>query len=86
MEFRYGAEAHVAYPSVPTSVDDAAWARYVFFRANPRGTLCERWQHSGGCRRWFNLVRDTSTNDILGVYRIGEPQPGLNGRVAGEAI
>ncbi len=25
----------------------------------------ERWYHVHGCRRWFHLVRDTATNELL---------------------
>ena len=63
-EFTYGGPAQVAYPSDPEAADDASWARYVFFRANPKGKLAERWVHSAGCRRWFNVVRDTVTHQI----------------------
>ena len=85
MEFRYGAQAHVPYPSAPAAADDSTWARYVFFRANPKGLLRERWHHSAGCRRWFNIVRDTSTNEILSVYRMGDRLADANGRVTGES-
>ena len=85
MEFRYGAQAHVPYPSAPADADDSTWARYVFFRANPKGLLRERWHHSAGCRRWFNIVRDTSTNEILSVYRMGDRLADANGRVTGES-
>jgi heterotetrameric sarcosine oxidase delta subunit len=26
--------------------------------------MAERWVHTAGCRRWFNLVRDTVTDEI----------------------
>jgi heterotetrameric sarcosine oxidase delta subunit len=26
--------------------------------------MAERWVHTAGCRRWFNLVRDTVTHTI----------------------
>jgi sarcosine oxidase subunit delta len=64
VEFKYGGAAQVAYPNDPESAGDADWARYVFFRPNPKGTMTERWVHSAGCRRWFNLVRDTVTHAI----------------------
>ena len=43
---------------------DAQWADYVFARTNPKGRHAERWSHSAGCRRWFNVVRDTVTHEI----------------------
>ncbi|NUP23922.1 MAG: sarcosine oxidase subunit alpha family protein [Streptomyces sp.] len=74
-EFHYGGQAHVPYPEDPASLTDKEWARYLFFRDNPRGPFAERWTHTAGCRRWFNAVRDTSTNEILTVYRSGEERP-----------
>ncbi|MEU0195337.1 sarcosine oxidase subunit alpha family protein [Streptomyces afghaniensis] len=74
-EFHYGGQAHVPYPQDPSSLTDEEWARYLFFRDNPRGPFAERWSHAAGCRRWFNAVRDTSTNEILTVYRAGEERP-----------
>jgi len=60
-EFHYGGEAGVAYPADPAALSDAEWARYLFFRANPKGAHTERWSHSAGCRRWFTATRDTVT-------------------------
>ncbi|WP_330350795.1 sarcosine oxidase subunit delta family protein [Streptomyces sp. NBC_00582] len=74
-EFHYGGQAHVPYPENPAELSDEEWARYLFFRDNPKGPFAERWSHSAGCRRWFNAVRDTSTNEILTVYRAGEERP-----------
>ncbi|MGI5373783.1 sarcosine oxidase subunit alpha family protein [Streptomyces sp. CA-251387] len=74
-EFHYGGQAHVPYPEDPASLSDEEWARYLFFRDNPKGPFAERWSHAAGCRRWFNAVRDTSTNEVLAVYRSGEERP-----------
>ena len=74
-EFHYGGEAHIARPAHPDALDDAAWADYLFMRSNPKGPFAERWVHSAGCRRWFNVVRDTATHRILAVYKIGEAPP-----------
>ncbi|MGW2933228.1 sarcosine oxidase subunit delta family protein [Streptomyces sp. NPDC001156] len=75
VEFHYGGQAHVPCPEDPASLTDEEWARYLFFRDNPKGPFAERWSHAAGCRRWFNAVRDTATNRILAVYRVGEPRP-----------
>lgn len=64
VEFQYGGQAHVDYPTDPNALDDAEWGRYLFVRSNPRGEFAERWVHSAGCRRWFNVIRDTETNMI----------------------
>ncbi|WP_406201032.1 sarcosine oxidase subunit delta family protein [Streptomyces europaeiscabiei] len=74
-EFHYGGQAHVPYPETPSALTDEEWARYLFFRDNTKGPFAERWSHAAGCRKWFNAVRDTSTNEILAVYRAGEPRP-----------
>ncbi|WP_330290917.1 sarcosine oxidase subunit delta family protein [Streptomyces sp. NBC_00576] len=74
-EFHYGGQAHVPYPEDPSALTDEEWARYLFFRDNPKGPFAERWTHAAGCRRWFNAVRDTGTNEILAVYRAGEERP-----------
>ena len=61
VEFRYGGQAQVPYPSDPDALTDAEWADYLFMRDNPRGRWAERWVHTAGCRRWFNAIRDTAT-------------------------
>jgi heterotetrameric sarcosine oxidase delta subunit len=75
IEFRYGGEAHITRPHAADALSDARWADYLYMRRNPKGPLSERWVHVAGCRRWFNLLRDTVSNRILAVYRIGEPPP-----------
>lgn len=74
-EFRYGGQAHVAYPTNPAELSDAAWADFLFVRDNPRGDWSERWMHAAGCRRWFNLLRSTATGEIRAAYRLDEPPP-----------
>jgi len=74
-EFHYGGEAHVVYPEDPNAVTDLQWADYVFARTNPKGRHAERWSHSAGCRRWFNVVRDTVTHEIYMVYGISTARP-----------
>ena len=76
IEFRYGGQAHVAYPEDEHAGDDEAWGRFLFFRDNPKGAFAERWVHAAGCRRWFNAVRDTISHEITASYRTGEPGPG----------
>ena len=75
VEFSCGGEAHIARPENPEALSDAAWADYLFNRTNPKGPHAERWVHTHGCRRWFNVVRDTATNEILAVYEMGTPRP-----------
>ena len=74
-EFTCGGEAHITRPKHPDRLDDAAWADYLFMRANPKGLHLERWVHAHGCRRWFNLARDTLSHEILAAYRMDEKPP-----------
>ncbi len=75
IEFRCGGQSHIIRPGPPESVDDVTWGRYLSEKINPRGDHLERWLHSAGCRRWFNLARDTATHEIMAVYRMDEAAP-----------
>ncbi|GIU98252.1 MAG: sarcosine oxidase subunit delta [Actinomycetota bacterium] len=77
VEFRYGGQAHVAYPEDPAALSDDDWGAFLFFRDNPKGPWRERWVHVAGCRRWFNAVRDTATHRLITTYRLDEPPPEL---------
>ena len=79
-EYHYGGQAHLPYPESPAELTDEEWAQYVFYRDNPKGPFAERWMHSVGCRRWFNVVRDTISYEVLAVYKLDDPRP-----VAGSA-
>lgn len=79
-EFHCGGQAHVERPRDPDALSDAEWAEYLFMRDNPKGVHAERWAHAAGCRRWFNVLRDTVGHDIVAVYRIGEAPPDGGGR------
>jgi heterotetrameric sarcosine oxidase delta subunit len=72
-EFTYGGQAHIARPNPSELASDADWAEYLFMRTNPRGLHREQWQHSAGCRQWFNVERDTVSYRIGRVYRCDEP-------------
>ena len=75
-EFVYGGEAHIARPKNPDALSDAEWADYLFMRKNPKGMHRERWLHAHGCRRWFNVERNTVTHAIVGSYKVDERSPG----------
>jgi heterotetrameric sarcosine oxidase delta subunit len=77
IEFSYGNEAHIARPLEPEALSDEAWAEYLFMKTNRKGIMLERWVHSHGCRRWFNVARDTLTYEILAVYPMGAQPPKL---------
>jgi sarcosine oxidase subunit delta len=74
IEFRHGGEAHIARPADPATLDDAAWADFLYNRTNPKGLHAERWRHLHGCGRFFNAVRDTVSDDVIRTYKAGEPR------------
>ena len=74
-EFSYAGEAHIPRPVEPSSLSDAEWGEYLHTRKNPRGPHGEMWVHTAGCRRYFNVLRDTVSYEILAVYRVGDMPP-----------
>ncbi|WP_119342866.1 sarcosine oxidase subunit delta [Facilibium subflavum] len=74
-EFSYGGQAHRSYPNNNADFTDKQWGNYLFIHDNTRGTLYEQWCHCHGCRRWFNVARDTTTNEILAIYDLNQPKP-----------
>ena len=81
-EFSCGGEAHIARPLAENSLTDAEFADYLFLRDNPKGVFLERWRHAAGCRRWFNVVRDTVTHEIIEVYPMGSLPSSKVGKAA----
>ena len=75
IEFAYGGQAHLARPAQPAAQSDQQWAEYLYIRRNQKGWHTERWRHIRGCGRFFNAVRDTTTDQFHGSYRIGEKPP-----------
>ncbi len=37
----------------------------AFMHDNTQGVVTERWFHAAGCRRWFDIRRDTRTDQIV---------------------
>ena len=75
IEFSYGGQAHIARPAQPADYDDQRWTEFLYLRNNERGLRAERWRHSHGCGRFFNALRDTTTDRFQCTYRVGEPRP-----------
>jgi methylglutamate dehydrogenase subunit B len=48
----------------PTSADMDEWHDYVYLRDNPKGIYDEYVHHSGGCRSWLVVSRNTLTHDV----------------------
>ena len=77
LEFTYGGQAHLVRPARPSDLDDQAWADFLYMRTNTKGVYAERWRHARGCGRFFNALRDTTTDHFLAFYKTGEPRPML---------
>jgi len=75
-EFHYSGQAHIARPPDPDSCSDEDWGNYLYFRKNPRGRHMEMWVHAAGCRKFFNVVRDTVTYEVEQTYLIGHVPAG----------
>ena len=73
IEFSCGGEAHISRPSNSKKITDTEFCEYLFLRYNPKGIFLERWHHTHGCRRWFNVARDTITHEIIEIYEMGKP-------------
>ncbi len=78
IEFSYGGEAHLARAAQPALLDDQAWTDFLYMRSNTKGVYAERWRHARGCGRYFNALRDTTTDHFLAIYKTGEPRPSLD--------
>ena len=54
----------------PAAIGDGtmdAWHDYVHIRDNVRGRMAEHWHHTGGCRQWLVVERDTVSHEIYAV-------------------
>lgn len=81
-EFHPKGQAHIVRPAAPDACSDEEWGEYLFFRDNPRGVHRELWVHAAGCRKYFNVARNTVSYEILETYRIGEqPKTGAGADV-----
>ena len=62
-EFTYlGADIQRPGPNAPDA--ENAFFDYVYMRENPAGPFAELWYHSGGCRSWLRVLRDTRNHEI----------------------
>jgi sarcosine oxidase subunit delta len=66
-EFTFMGDARPARPqsSDPATFDQ--WFDYVYLRDNPKGRFDEYAHHSGGCRSWLVVTRDTQTHEVFAV-------------------
>ncbi|WP_417668258.1 sarcosine oxidase subunit delta [Roseibium sp.] len=68
-EFTIRGDASVSRPA--PDADGDTWHAYVHLRENPRGLHKEHWHHTGGCRRWLVVTRDTVAHDVASVEDAG---------------
>jgi sarcosine oxidase subunit delta len=81
-EFVYGGQAHIARPAQPAETPAQDWADFLYRRENVRGVHAERWRHTHGCGRFFNALRDTTTDHFLATYKVDKPRPDTTAREA----
>jgi len=52
------------------------WHDYVHIRDNVRGRTAEHWHHTGGCRQWLVVERDTLSHEVYAVTPANSWKPG----------
>jgi sarcosine oxidase subunit delta len=75
LEFSHAGQAHIARAQNPSEVSVEAWTDFLYMRDNIKGVHAERWRHTHGCARFFNALRDTTTDHFLATYKAGERPP-----------
>jgi sarcosine oxidase subunit delta len=77
LEFSHGGQAHIARAKNPADLSAQEWTDFLYMRSNIKGVHAERWRHTHGCGRFFNALRDTTTDHFLATYKAGEPRPAV---------
>ena len=67
-EFTFLGDASVVRPDNldPSAIDE--WLHYVYLRDNPRGVFAEFVHHSGGCRAWLVVTRNSATHEVYDAF------------------
>lgn len=60
-EFRHHGES-ISRPD-PATTTPTEWRRYLYVRQNSNDWVLENWYHSAGCRQFFQIRRNTTTNE-----------------------
>lgn len=80
-EFTYIGAADLHRPAADAG--QAAFFDHVYLRDNPRGLHAELWQHTGGCRAYLKVARDTQTHEVKDcVWPQGQFAKSLKGQLA----
>ena len=71
-EFTYHGDAdHAGKRPEPALENSDEWNSWVYDRTNIAGAHKELWQHTGGCRSFMIVTRNTVTHEIIGVEKVG---------------
>ena len=69
-EFTFLGDATVSRPESVDAATVEQWQEYVYLRDNPRGDFFEYAQHSGGCRAWLVVTRNTDTHEVYNAVTV----------------
>jgi heterotetrameric sarcosine oxidase delta subunit len=64
-EFTFNGDASIRRPTSTDPSTMAQWFDYTYLRDNPKGRFDEYVHHSGGCRAWLVVTRDTQTHEVF---------------------
>ena len=71
-EFTYAGEADIRRPDSLHEISDEVFGQYLYFKENTRGLYKEMWVHTMACRKYFNVLRNTQTYQVLGSDKLNE--------------
>jgi methylglutamate dehydrogenase subunit B len=66
-EFAYLGDADARRPDPAAPDAQSKFFDAVYLRDNPFGPHNELWYHTGGCRSWLRVTRNTRTHEVLAV-------------------
>ena len=72
-EFSPAGQADIKRPIDPDKCSDKQWGEFLYFRKNTLGVHHEMWVHQAGCRKYFNIKRDTRNYEIYESEKIEKP-------------
>lgn len=71
-ELLYGGEIDVVRPADPENAPDALWCDYLYTRTDAKNPIHEKWCCTAGCGQWFQVARNSNTQEILKTARMDE--------------
>lgn len=74
-EFSYcGDAANAAARPEPSHDNSDTWNSWVYDRTNPMGDHTELWQHTGGCRQFLRITRNTVSHNVSAITMLEPSQ------------